>query len=511
MLQHNKRKAINPAEDAADIDASSFLEDAQRSVDFLFSSVVVLPGDDVTATLTKTTRRVKLAGTGLRQLPDERIVCTNAGVLRYRPANRYWVEFNHKRYVASMDDGVIGIVTDRNAEFYRVNIGAAATLGSLAFDGATKRNRPSLRLGSLVYARVSKTNPDVEPEITCEAPPSVTKKDWMTGLAIYGELNDGYVFKTSIGLAKSLLHEDCQVLASLGKKLPFEVAVGVNGVVWVHAKSTKNITIISNAIMNSETMSPSEVDAMVSRLLEEAEDVQTASYIDDAKGMIAQEERELRRVFDHLSSYRQKKKLTHTISDCKERRQRLESSRNNPEVSTLLNEQGVKMSRDEIEDELRKVDQTLEKAVADQVAAQNSNSHSRVIKNDDLYEAIKAFGKVCSKKEISDMIWEADENLDGVVDWEELRSMFNRNLLDRTELEPANLFNVVQFMTYDKKNCGIITADDTMAILFARYGQSQLEMRMKQLFGDSDELTFVDYLERVGKQRRSNVEARAKA
>lgn len=83
-------------------------------------------------------------------------MCTNAGVLRYRPANRYWVEFNHKRvrkmivmhqvspaplnyacpcvhvllsldvqYVASMDDGVIGVVTDRNAEFYRVNIGAA--------------------------------------------------------------------------------------------------------------------------------------------------------------------------------------------------------------------------------------------------------------------------------------------------------------------------------------------------------------------------------------------------
>ncbi|KAG7383290.1 Exosome component 3 [Phytophthora pseudosyringae] len=290
MPQENKRKA--DADDADDADASSFLEDAQRSVDFLFSPFVVLPGDDVTATLTKTTRRVKI-GAGLKQLPDERIVCTNSGVLRYRPANRYWVEFNHKRYVASIDDGVIGIVTDRNAEFYRVNIGAAqslftheantsnsvafphsasATLGSLAFDGATKRNRPSLRLGSLVYARVSKTNPDVEPEITCEAPPSVTKKDWMTGLAIYGELNDGYVFKTSIGLAKSLLHEDCQVLSSLGKKLAFEVAVGVNGIVWVNAKTTKNITIISNAVMNSEAMSASEVDAMVSRLLEDADD-----------------------------------------------------------------------------------------------------------------------------------------------------------------------------------------------------------------------------------------------
>ncbi|CEG40060.1 exosome complex exonuclease [Plasmopara halstedii] len=258
-------------EDKASEDANSFLEEARRSVNFVFTPFVVLPGDDVTTTVTKTTRRVKL-GAGLKQLHDERIVCTNAGVLRYRPSNRYWIDYNYKRYTVSMDDNVIGIVTDRNADFYRVNIGAAAcaTLGTLAFDGATKRNRPSLRLGSLVYARVSKSNPNVEPEITCEAPPSVTKKDWMTGLAIYGELNDGHVFKTSIGLAKSLLREDCQVLASLGMKLAFELAIGVNGVVWVNAKTTKNITIISNAILNSETMSPGHIDAMVSRLVEDA-------------------------------------------------------------------------------------------------------------------------------------------------------------------------------------------------------------------------------------------------
>uniref|UniRef100_A0AAV1TUB8 Ribosomal RNA-processing protein 40 n=1 Tax=Peronospora matthiolae TaxID=2874970 RepID=A0AAV1TUB8_9STRA len=270
MPEHKKRSA---AADVADADASSFLDNAQRSVDFLFSPVVVLPGDDVTSALTKTTRRVKL-GAGLKQLPDDRIVCTNAGVLRYRPANRYWVEYTCKRYVASLDDGVIGVVTDRNADFYRVNIGAAASavLGMLAFDGATKRNRPNLRLGSLVYARVNKVNKNVEPEITCEAPPSVTKKDWMTGLAIYGELNDGYVFKTSIGLAKSLLHDNCQVLASLSKRLAFEVAVGVNGVVWVNAKTAKNITIISNSIVNSETMSSSEINAMVTRLTEDADD-----------------------------------------------------------------------------------------------------------------------------------------------------------------------------------------------------------------------------------------------
>lgn len=40
---------------------------------------------------------VCMIGAGLKQLPDERIVCTNAGILRYRPANRYWVDYNYKR------------------------------------------------------------------------------------------------------------------------------------------------------------------------------------------------------------------------------------------------------------------------------------------------------------------------------------------------------------------------------------------------------------------------------
>lgn len=102
----------------------------------------------------------------------------------------------------------------------------------------------------------------------------MTKKDWMTGLAIYGELSDGYVFKTSIGLAKHLLREDgTGVLAALGKTLAFEIAIGVNGIVWVNSKSVKNTIILSNAILNSETMTASEIDVMVSRLVEDADDL----------------------------------------------------------------------------------------------------------------------------------------------------------------------------------------------------------------------------------------------
>lgn len=55
------------------------------------------------------------------------------------------------------------------------------------------------------------------------------------------------------------------------------------------------------------------------------------------------------------------------------------------------------------------------------------------------------------------MIWEVDENLDGCVDWDEFRLMYNRNVTDLTNLEPNQLFNITQFLTYDKDFRGRVT------------------------------------------------------
>ncbi|ETV94846.1 hypothetical protein, variant 2 [Aphanomyces invadans] len=184
--------------------AEEFLLAAEKSIDLAFKPRTCLPGDDITQHITNVTQKLRL-GAGLVATCDNRVVSTNAGVLRYRPPNRYWLDFNHKRYKPALEDGVVGMIVDRNAEFYRVDIGSSsyATLGMLAFDGASKRNRPNLQPGTLVYCRVVRATKDLDACVTCEAPSHLAKKDWMTGLAIYGELVGGYVLKTSIGLAKT--------------------------------------------------------------------------------------------------------------------------------------------------------------------------------------------------------------------------------------------------------------------------------------------------------------------
>jgi hypothetical protein len=68
------------------------------------------------------------------------------------------------------------------------------------------------------------------------------------------------------------------------------------------------------------------------------------------------------------------------------------------------------------------------------------------------------------------MIWEVDEDLDRSVCRYEFELMYKRCVFDRTGLEPRNLFNLVQFLMYDKTNRGTITVEDTLELIYVRYG-----------------------------------------
>ena len=62
-----------------------------------------------------------------------------------------FVKFLSQQYVPTKEERVIGIVTNRIGESFKVDIGGSiqASLSGLAFEGATKRNRPNLQVTKL--------------------------------------------------------------------------------------------------------------------------------------------------------------------------------------------------------------------------------------------------------------------------------------------------------------------------------------------------------------------------
>ena len=68
-----------------------------------------------------------------------------------------------------MGDFVVGILTG-TISIYRVSLASFSTpvsLSYMAFPNATKKNRPNLKVGDLVYARVSNAEPELGAEIEC--------------------------------------------------------------------------------------------------------------------------------------------------------------------------------------------------------------------------------------------------------------------------------------------------------------------------------------------------------
>ena len=66
-------------------------------------------------------------------------------------------------------------------------------------------------------------------------------------------------------------------------------------------------------------------------------------------------------------------------------------------------------------------------------------------------------------------------------------SRINRlnNIRLRAGLEPSGLFNMVQFMMFDEDNSGSVTVDETMTMIYQRYGKDNLLKVSKQIrFGE---------------------------
>ncbi|KAK1789298.1 hypothetical protein P4O66_015237 [Electrophorus voltai] len=228
---------------------------------------VVLPGDvfslDLSDVENNTVKSEKIiCGPGLRRNGDE-ILVSKSGILRHRSPNLYWIDSQQKRYVPAKGESVIGVVTAKSGDSFKVDVGGSelASLSYLAFEGATKRNRPNVQVGDLVYSQFAIANKDMEPELVC-----IDSCGRANGMGVFGA--DGLLFKVSLGLVRRLLSPQSEIIKDLEKLFPFEMVVGLNGRVWVKANGIQKTLIVANLLESCENMTPQQRQALFKRVAE---------------------------------------------------------------------------------------------------------------------------------------------------------------------------------------------------------------------------------------------------
>ncbi|MCJ1381462.1 exosome non-catalytic core subunit rrp40 [Xylographa soralifera] len=239
------------------------------------TQTLVLPGEelsnDILPVPLDSSHPLKL-GPGLRHISPSTIIPTVAGLLFIdQKKNAIWVESNSGRYIPQVNDVVVATVHHSSTDVFHCAITPQTTfaqLPHLAFEGVSKKTRPQLSSGSLVYAKVTSASKHMDPEITC-CNPSTGKSDGM------GELKEGMVFEVSLGIARRLLlakqrdEGGLVILEEIAEKIPFEVAVGRNGKVWVNSKGVKEILLVGKALQETDKqgLNIDEQKKLVKRLL----------------------------------------------------------------------------------------------------------------------------------------------------------------------------------------------------------------------------------------------------
>lgn len=232
------------------------------------SPLVLLPSDGISPDYLPVTSSAPLRlGSGVRLLSEQSqpsnqvISATQAGLLSTDPRRNAVsiLSFPNHRYIPTPNDLVVAQVHHSSADYFHCMITPQtphALLAQLAFEGASKKTRPMLKQGDLVYARVLSTgiSAGAEVELTCVNP--ATGKAEPGGL---GPLTGGMVFDVSMGLAARLTRASSSkaehdegvaglvVLDELGAKLEnlggFEIAVGRNGKIWVDCSNAGDSAI----------------------------------------------------------------------------------------------------------------------------------------------------------------------------------------------------------------------------------------------------------------------------
>lgn len=268
----------------------------------------VLPGTDLTGFIEEHSSSSASSnepvhihvGPGIIQTSNK-IMALRAGLVKAsQRGHKYTLTgFHSKRYLPTQNDLVIGIITARLAEAFRVDIGGPqiATLPLLSgFEGATKKTRPNWQPGTIIFARVSLAHPHLEPELACFDPSGNVSADLFGDLEEEPTNNSGasntvassspssttstsntsapstkpkkfnQLLRTTCSFSKSLQNPSAVPLLSiLGRRWAFEVAAGANGRVFLSTSSASQTSLLAGIIAKAarDNLSPTEIELLV--------------------------------------------------------------------------------------------------------------------------------------------------------------------------------------------------------------------------------------------------------
>ncbi len=225
-------------------------------------------------------RPVVRLGNGLIHSAGDDIVAVRSGILTFGRPNRFWVECKQRRYVPVANHLVIGVITARLGDGYKVDIGAAwsATIAVAGFEGTSKKNRPNLAVGDAIFARISIASKDVEAELVCfdaegnaegfgevkvgTACTAATTGagDEVKGAApTYAMLYEGFCCTYT----QSLQQVDNWLLTALGAMYAFEIIIGANGRLIVVAHEASHVITIANVIRAAQGRDRAAVEGLL--------------------------------------------------------------------------------------------------------------------------------------------------------------------------------------------------------------------------------------------------------
>uniref|UniRef100_A0A914Z2Q6 Ribosomal RNA-processing protein 40 n=1 Tax=Panagrolaimus superbus TaxID=310955 RepID=A0A914Z2Q6_9BILA len=216
-------------------------------------SEFVLPGDRLIPTAAlKQNEKYKICARGII-MRDEEPHASLPGFF-HENKEKIWINTFSQKYFPQTADKVIGIVTQKIGDFWKVDISGIekAEIDFMSFENATKRNRPDVRIGDLLYGNIKVINKHLSPVMSCVNDLGKARGQGLIPRA-------GTIISVSCSYTRRLLQPNCKILIFIEKSFAIETTIGVNGRVWING-SYDDIKIVRSIIQRFEKVIDADIE-----------------------------------------------------------------------------------------------------------------------------------------------------------------------------------------------------------------------------------------------------------